>query len=56
MIDSVKTKGMTLKDASGLIKGELGSVVILTIIFPRDFAVIVASGIIMIANNESFQF
>ena len=34
MIDSVKTKGMTLKDASGLIKGELGSVVILTIYRP----------------------
>ena len=27
MIDSVDTKGMTLKDASSLIKGELGSIV-----------------------------
>ena len=34
MIDSVKTKGMSLKDASNLIKGELGSVVILTIYRP----------------------
>ena len=34
MIDSVKTKGMSLKDASNLIKGELGSVVILTIFRP----------------------
>ena len=34
MIDSVKTKGMSLKDASKLIKGELGSVVVLTIYRP----------------------
>ena len=34
MIDSVKTKGMSLKDASNLIKGELGSVVELTIYRP----------------------
>ena len=34
MIDSVKTKGMTLKDASKLIKGELGSIVVLTIYRP----------------------
>ena len=34
MIDSVKTKGMSLKDASGLIKGELGSVVVLTVYRP----------------------
>ena len=34
MIDSVKTKGMSLKDASKLIKGELGSVVELTIYRP----------------------
>ena len=34
MIDSVKTNGMTLKDASSLIKGELGSVVNLTIFRP----------------------
>jgi len=34
IIDSTKTKGMTLKDASGLIKGELGSIVILTIYRP----------------------
>ena len=34
MIDSVKTKGMTLNDASKLIKGELGSVVELTIFRP----------------------
>jgi len=36
MIDSVKTKGMTLKDASKLIKGELGSVVVLTIYRPSS--------------------
>ena len=34
MIDSVSTKGMSLKDASKLIKGELGSVVELTIYRP----------------------
>ena len=34
MIDSVKTKGMSLNDASKLIKGELGSVVELTIYRP----------------------
>ena len=34
MIDSLSTKGMTLKDASGLIKGELGSIVILTVYRP----------------------
>ena len=34
MIDSVTTKGMSLKDASKLIKGELGSVVELTIYRP----------------------
>ena len=34
MIDSVITKGMSLKDASKLIKGELGSVVELTIYRP----------------------
>ena len=34
MIDSVKTKGMSLKDASDLIKGELGSIVVLTIYRP----------------------
>jgi len=34
MIDSVKTKGMSLKDASKLIKGELGTVVELTIYRP----------------------
>jgi len=34
MIDSVKTKGMTIKDASKLIKGELGTVVVLTIYRP----------------------
>ena len=34
MIDSVKTKGMSLRDASKLIKGELGSVVELTIYRP----------------------
>ena len=34
MIDSVQTKGMSLKDASKLIKGELGSVVTLTIYRP----------------------
>ena len=34
MIDSVKTKGMTLSDASKLIKGELGTVVELTIYRP----------------------
>ena len=34
MIDSVKTKGMTLSDASKLIKGELGSVVVLTVYRP----------------------
>ena len=34
MIDSVDTKGMTLKDASSLIKGELGSVVNLTVFRP----------------------
>ena len=36
MIDSVKTKGMSLKDASELIKGELGSVVVLTIYRPSS--------------------
>ena len=36
MIDSVKTKGMTLKDASKLIKGELGTVVELTIYRPSS--------------------
>jgi carboxyl-terminal processing protease len=36
MIDSVKTKGMSLKDASGLIKGELGSVVVLTVYRPSS--------------------
>ncbi|MBC8257092.1 MAG: S41 family peptidase [Candidatus Marinimicrobia bacterium] len=36
MIDSVKTKGMSLKDASKLIKGELGSVVTLTIYRPSS--------------------
>ena len=36
MIDSVKTDGMTLKDASSLIKGELGSVVNLTIFRPAQ--------------------
>ena len=36
MIDSVKTKGMSLKDASKLIKGELGSIVILTIYRPSS--------------------
>ena len=34
MIDSVKTKGMTIKDASKLIKGELGTVVVLTVYRP----------------------
>jgi len=34
MIDSIKTKGMTLSDASKLIKGELGSVVVLTVYRP----------------------
>ena len=34
MIDSIETKGMTLKDASNLIKGELGSVVSLIIFRP----------------------
>ena len=34
MIDSIETKEMTIKDASNLIKGELGSVVILTIFRP----------------------
>ena len=34
MIDSVKTKGMSLKDASKLIKGKLGSIVVLTIYRP----------------------
>jgi carboxyl-terminal processing protease len=36
MIDSVKTKGMSLKDASKLIKGELGSIVVLTIYRPSS--------------------
>jgi len=36
MIDSVETKGMTLKDASSLIKGELGSVVKLTVFRPAE--------------------
>ena len=36
MIDSVDTKGMTLKDASSLIKGELGSIVKLTIFRPSE--------------------
>ncbi|MDP6853106.1 MAG: S41 family peptidase [Candidatus Marinimicrobia bacterium] len=34
MIDSVKTKGMTIRDASKLIKGELGTVVVLTVYRP----------------------
>ena len=34
MIDSIETKGMKLKDASSLIKGELGSVVKLTVFRP----------------------
>ena len=36
MIDSVETKGMTLKNASSLIKGELGSVVKLTVFRPAE--------------------
>ncbi len=36
MIDSVETKGMNLKDASNLIKGELGSIVNLTIFRPSE--------------------
>jgi len=36
MIDSIETKGMTLKDASELIKGELGSIVDLTIFRPSE--------------------
>jgi len=36
MIDSVETNGMTLKDASNLIKGELGSIVNLTIFRPSE--------------------
>ena len=36
MIDSIETKGMTLKDASELIKGELGSIVNLTIFRPSE--------------------
>ena len=36
MIDTVETKGMTLSDASSLIKGELGSVVTLTVFRPSE--------------------
>ena len=36
MIDSIETKDMTIKDASNLIKGELGSVVNLTVFRPSE--------------------
>ena len=36
MVDSVDTKGMSLSDASSLIKGELGSIVQLTIYRPSE--------------------
>ena len=36
MIDSIKTKGMNIKDASSFIKGELGSIVNLTVFRPSE--------------------